>query len=472
DADGDVSTANLEITITGTNDAPVAVADTNTTTENTPLPLNIAATGVLFNDTDPDVSDILSVSAVAGLNSNVGRTVAGSTGGIFTINADGSYSFYPGTNFDYLAVGESIDTQVSYTIDDGNGGTSSAILTITITGANDGPVVVAVTATAPEDGPAITITANYTDADSSDTHTFSIDTTGTLGSVTNHGDGTFGYNPNGQFESLAVGETATDTFSYTVTDNHGASATQTVTVTITGANDAPTVTAIVSGPISEDAAPYTLDLLADASASDVDDSDVLSVTDYSVSIDSGSLPAGALSLAADGKTLSVDPGAFNFLAVGESRILTVSYNVSDGTATTANTATITITGANDGPTLTVDKLTGSMTEGNGTATLTDSGTLSFADDDATDIVTVSSNYNNDINWSGGTLPNHLNATQIQALTDGFSIKVDQSGWEYSSRVDLDFLGAGETITFTFDVVATDDSGTANDTSVTQTVTIT
>ena len=31
-------------------------------------------------------------------------------------------------------------------------------------------------------------------------------------------DGTFDYDPNGQFESLAVGETGTDTFSYTIDD--------------------------------------------------------------------------------------------------------------------------------------------------------------------------------------------------------------------------------------------------------------
>ena len=35
----------------------------------------------------------------------------------------------------------------------------------------------------------------------------------------------------------------------------------------------------------------------------------------------------------------------------ESAVLTINYSVSDGTTTTANTATITITGANDAPTV-------------------------------------------------------------------------------------------------------------------------
>ena len=73
-----------------------------------------------------------------------------------------------------------------------------------------------------------------------DTHTVTaIDTTGTLGSVTNNTNGTFDYNPNGQFETLAVGETATDSFVYTIDDGNGGTDTGTVTITITGVNDAP-----------------------------------------------------------------------------------------------------------------------------------------------------------------------------------------------------------------------------------------
>ena len=69
----------------------------------------------------------------------------------------------------------------------------------------------------------------------------SINTTGTLGLVTHNGDGTFTYNPNGQFESLADGQTATDTFTYTISDGDGSFSTATVTITITGANDVPTL---------------------------------------------------------------------------------------------------------------------------------------------------------------------------------------------------------------------------------------
>jgi len=56
--------------------------------------------------------------------------------------------------------------------------------------------------------------------------------------VTNNGDSVT-YDPNGQFQSLADGETATDTFSYTISDGKGGTSTATVTVTIHGQTDLP-----------------------------------------------------------------------------------------------------------------------------------------------------------------------------------------------------------------------------------------
>jgi hypothetical protein len=59
--------------------------------------------------------------------------------------------------------------------------------------------------------------------------------------VTFAGDGTFEYDPNGQFTELAEGVTGTDTFTYTISDAAGATDTATVTIGITGINDAPTL---------------------------------------------------------------------------------------------------------------------------------------------------------------------------------------------------------------------------------------
>ncbi|OLO06292.1 hypothetical protein BTW08_18355, partial [Salinicola sp. MH3R3-1] len=86
---------------------------------------------------------ILSVSAVNGVTGSVGQAIAGSNGGTFTLNADGSYSFNPGTAFDRLAAGQTDTTKVSYTVSDGQGGTVTSTLTVTVTGTNDAPVAVA-----------------------------------------------------------------------------------------------------------------------------------------------------------------------------------------------------------------------------------------------------------------------------------------------------------------------------------------
>ncbi|MCP4048665.1 MAG: hypothetical protein GY732_22030, partial [Gammaproteobacteria bacterium] len=81
----------------------------------------------------------------------------------------------------------------------------------------------------------IDVLANDTNPNESGTLTVSsFDTTGTLGSVTRNSDGTFSYDPNSRFDDLGVGESVTDTFVYTVSDDNGTTDTATVTITITG----------------------------------------------------------------------------------------------------------------------------------------------------------------------------------------------------------------------------------------------
>src|SRR5260370_1685797 len=78
--------------------------------------------------------------------------------------------------------------------------------------------------------------------------TFTIDasTDVTKGKVTNNGDGSFSYDPNGAFASLAAGQTTTDSFLYTVTDGSNAGSTATVTITITGQNGAADTATVAS----------------------------------------------------------------------------------------------------------------------------------------------------------------------------------------------------------------------------------
>jgi len=114
-------------------------------------------------------------------------------------------------------------------------------LVIPILDANEAPVVVDDAATTDEDTP-VTLSAaslldNDTDPDADTLSIGGIDSTGTRGLVIDNGNGTYTYDPNGQFHYLAVGESTTDSFTYTVSDGRGGTAIATATVTITGASD-------------------------------------------------------------------------------------------------------------------------------------------------------------------------------------------------------------------------------------------
>src|SRR5258707_8404108 len=54
-------------------------------------------------------------------------------------------------------------------------------------------------------------------------------------------------------DNLAVGQTATEKFTVTVSDGHGGTASQLVTISINGTNEAPTISAHTDGAVTEDA---------------------------------------------------------------------------------------------------------------------------------------------------------------------------------------------------------------------------
>ncbi|HTS40487.1 MAG TPA: Ig-like domain-containing protein, partial [Xanthobacteraceae bacterium] len=240
------------------NNPPDALDVAASANEDTSNPITVNA-----SFTDPDVSDTHTFSI----------DTTGTTGSVVD-NHDGTFSYDPNNQFETLAVGETAIDKFNYTVTDSQGASDTATVTVTINGENDPPVAHDVSKSTNEDtGNPITISADVTDVDTSDTHTFTIDTSATKGSVVNNLDGTFQYNPNGQFESLAVGESATDTFTYTADDGHGGTATATVTFTIQGENDAPTANPDTA-TTDEDTA---TDIAVAANDSDPDASDVLAV---------------------------------------------------------------------------------------------------------------------------------------------------------------------------------------------------
>src|SRR5205814_7507474 len=81
DGQADSGVATVSITITGANDAPVAVNDSYTTPEDTTL--NIAASGVLANDSDVEGDTLSAV------------LVSQPTHGSLTLNTNGGFSYVP-----------------------------------------------------------------------------------------------------------------------------------------------------------------------------------------------------------------------------------------------------------------------------------------------------------------------------------------------------------------------------------------
>jgi VCBS repeat-containing protein len=136
DANGGTTTDTFTWSVA--NPAPDATPNFATTGENSTVSGNVILDEVA--DVDPD-GDALSVVAANGIPVEGPTQVTGSTGGTFTVNPDGSYEFTPGDDFNSLAEGETKTTKITYTISDGEGGTDTETLTVTVVGQNDSPVV-------------------------------------------------------------------------------------------------------------------------------------------------------------------------------------------------------------------------------------------------------------------------------------------------------------------------------------------
>ena len=87
---------------------------------------------------------------------------------------------------------------------------------------------------------------------------------------------------------------------------------------------------------------------------------------------------------------SVANSLTQYLADGETVTVVYTITVADDSGTGSDTATqditIVITGTNDVPTITVVDVTGAVTEDAATPNLTDSGSVTFAEVDDTDLI--------------------------------------------------------------------------------------
>ena len=146
---------------------------------------------------------------------------------------------------------------------------------LSLTGANNNPYAVADTAVTTE-RQRVTLDVLANDFDP-DTTIFGKSSTLSLVSVgpTSHGGtatiefGRVSYNPGSAFDFLDAGETATDTFSYTISDGKGGTFTTTATVTVTGTSTSLANLDGTNGFRLDGAAPYDFSGVSVASAGDV-----------------------------------------------------------------------------------------------------------------------------------------------------------------------------------------------------------
>ncbi|WP_028311381.1 Ig-like domain-containing protein [Derxia gummosa] len=490
DGHGGTATATLTITITGANDDPSAANDSRSVNEDATVTAGAGA--VLANDSDPDAGDSLVVSGVAAGASgtpsagSVGASIAGSYGHL-TLNADGSYS-YAADGAGSLSAGVTRTDSFTYEISDGHGGTDTATITFTATGTNDAPSAAndsgAVNAGDSASSTGAGVLANDSDGDSGDSLAVSgvvagggsplagnvgSAITGSYGELTLGANGAWSYVASNAV-ALAAGSTASDVFTYAVSDGHGGTATATLTITVTGINDAPSA-ANDSRSVDEDATVTggAGAVLANDSDPDVGDSLVVS----GVAAGAGGTPAaglvgasvvgsyGHLTLNADGSYSYAADGAGS-LSTGVTRTDSFTYEISDGHGGTA-TATIsfTVTGTNDAPTAANDSA--SLDAGD-SASSTGAGVLANdGDADSGDSLAVSGV----VAGAGSPLAGNLGAS-VAGSYGHLTLNADGS---YSYAADnAASLAAGSTATDVFTYEASDGHGGTATATLTITVT--
>ncbi|WP_418338495.1 retention module-containing protein [Pseudomonas citronellolis] len=415
DDQGATNTSTLTLTITGTNDAPVALAGSATTAENDVL-----------NGQVPAASDVDGTIAGYQLASGVG------TGnGTLTFNSDGSYRFDPGQDFDSLPAGVSRDITFTYQAQDDSGALSAPqTITITVTGTNDAPVAQAATAAVNEDSQ-INGQLQATDADQGAQLQFGSDSPLPAGFTLDQ-DGKWTFDASdAAYQHLAAGQTQVISIPVVVTDDQGATSGSTLNITVTGTNDAPVAQA-ASAEVDEDQV-STGQLVA----TDADDGAVLT---FSIN---GNTPAG-LTLKTDGSwTFDGKDPAYQHLADGETQVISVPVVVTDDQgATSSSTLTITVTGTNDTP---VAQAANAAVDEDQVST----GQLVATDADDGAVLTFSID---------GNAP------------AGFTLKTDGS-WTFDGKDSAyQHLAEGQTQVISIPVIVTDEHGATNSSSLTLTIT--
>jgi VCBS repeat-containing protein len=483
------------------------------------------------------VSSVAAAGTTAGLGSDDAALLAMLTVNPNVIGGEStegtiSWSFSSGSEtFDYLAVGESLVLTYTITVTDSSGATDSQSVTITINGTNDAPVVSIVANDSANEalvegdaGLAVGGTLSVTDLDRSNTVTAAVSAVAAAGTTAGLGSddaallamltvnvnviggdsttGTISWNFSSgseTFDYLAAGESLVLTYTITVTDSSGATDTQNVTITINGTNDAPVVSLVGDDRATETLVEGDAGLATDGTltVTDLDRSNTVTAAVSSVAAAGttaglGSNDAALLAMltvnpnvigsdSTEGTiTWSFSSGSetFDYLAAGESLVLTYTITVTDSSgATDTQNITITINGTNDAPAVSLvgdDRAAETLVESD--TGLEVGGTLTVTDLDRSNTVTVSNTAVSTISAAGTTAGlGSDDAALLAMLTVNPNVIGGEStegtiSWSFSSGSEtFDYLAAGDSLVLTYTITVTDSSGATDSQSVTITI---
>lgn len=313
--DGHGGTADTLVTLQRENTNPVAQADTLKVSPTQPA--TIPAVQLLVNDSDSDQDPLTVVE--------IGTPLRGT----LTLN-DGNLLFTP-TN-DFAKVGTD---QFTYTVTDGNGGTTTAEVTLLRT--NENPVTSTDSLTIPQAQSATILStlllANDRDADG-DTLTLSLVGEAVHGQVKLDAAGDVVFIPEADFDSVG------GQFTYTVVDGQGGTATGTVTLSPSKSNHPPEAEADFFTTVANAALPIaSVDLLANDRDADNEKLTIAAVEKAT---------QGQVELTAQGDVLYTPAPDF----VGLDQFV---YAVADPSGTTAQaTVTVAVTDVGNKPPLATD----------------------------------------------------------------------------------------------------------------------
>jgi Ca2+-binding RTX toxin-like protein len=324
DGNGGIDTASVRITVTAVNDAPIAAVDAFIGDEDVEITGNLLGDNGAGVDADAD-GDNLSVSTTL---------VIGPANGTALVKPNGDFVYTPDANFNG-------SDSFEYTLEDGNGGTDTATVTLTIASVNDAPVALNDLFRVDEDG---AVSGNVL-ADNGVRPDHDVDggvltvSTKPVQDVANgvlvlNSDGTFTYTPTENFSGV-------DRFVYSLKDGQGGTDTASVRITVGAVNDAPVTAGGLRALAIEGGAEIDLNLLEGASDVDGDD---LTIANLSL------LAGDDKGVVITGADLTLDSNAYNGMAGDEIETLRYSYDIIDGRGgSVAQTALIEVRGVNVAP---------------------------------------------------------------------------------------------------------------------------